>query len=258
MVRPFHSRWSKVPGKGKRQSAGRLLSRRVVRTGAPSTVKKSRGAMIRKSASRASSLARSRARSVRSPSAKACSRQAMRRNKCSRWRHRVSSPNTSRYFWRMAPRPSRRSFSISTNTAVSKMSSSPWRSTTPHMNALWGPTGKQNPHWRSEILSGKVARIALPFRRNQRDESGAPEGSQERKIDDDDERRNQRHSGDCCGTGRDGCAGEGQLEEGGQARGRARPRARKRRPAPRGARRRLARKQPVLGAHRAREPGSWR
>ena len=45
---------------------------RVVQTGAPSTVKKSRGAMIRKSASRASSFARSRARSVRFPSARAC------------------------------------------------------------------------------------------------------------------------------------------------------------------------------------------
>jgi len=68
----------------------------VVRTGSPSTVKKPRGAIMRKSASRASWLARSRARSVRSPSAKACSRQAMRRNRCSRCRHRVFSANTVR------------------------------------------------------------------------------------------------------------------------------------------------------------------
>jgi hypothetical protein len=47
----------------------------------PSTVKKSRGATFRKSASWAISCARPRARSVRSPSAKACSRQAIRRNK---------------------------------------------------------------------------------------------------------------------------------------------------------------------------------
>ena len=57
----------------------------------------------------------------------------------------------------------------------------------------------------------------LAFQAKQRDQSGAPEGSQEREIDDDDECRNQRHDGYCCGTGRDGGAGEGQLEAGGQA-----------------------------------------
>src|ERR1017187_1039196 len=110
MVRPFHFRLSKVPGRGRRQSAGRLPSWRVVRTGAPSTVKKSRGATMRKSASPASWLARSRALSVRSPSAKACSRQAMRRNRCSRCRHRVSSSNTSRYFARRAAKLTRQLF----------------------------------------------------------------------------------------------------------------------------------------------------
>jgi hypothetical protein len=58
------------------------------------------GAVVRRSASRANSAARRRARSERSPSANACMRQAIRRMSHCLWRAFVSSPNTSAYFAR--------------------------------------------------------------------------------------------------------------------------------------------------------------
>src|SRR5450759_3474532 len=120
MFRPFHFRLSNAPGKGRRLSCSRrFCPPPVIRTVSPPTVKKSRGATIRKSASLAICCARVRARSERSPSARACNRQAIRRKRCSRCRDRVSSSNTSRYFPRRAAKLALRRFSISINIALS-------------------------------------------------------------------------------------------------------------------------------------------
>ncbi len=73
----------------------------------------------RGSASRAISQALPFARSERFPSARARTLQAMRRNRCSRCRDRVSSPNNSRYFLRSAASVARRRLSISINTTLS-------------------------------------------------------------------------------------------------------------------------------------------
>src|SRR5438105_13220855 len=136
------------------------------------------GAMTLRSASHAISAARWRARSERSPSARACSRQAIRRNRCWRWRQQAGSPNTSRCFSRSLCKLARRSFSISTNTAISILfllfSVAVNHS---HMNALWASTGKR-------IGSGngkERQQNCLAFRAHRRDESGASGREPERQ-----------------------------------------------------------------------------
>src|SRR4051812_7984767 len=88
-----YTRFRTVPTGGNRESR--------VRRGAgssptdPSACQNRRGARNRKAASSASSKARFRARSLRSPSAFACKRQAIRRNRCAWFEERDSSPNSS-------------------------------------------------------------------------------------------------------------------------------------------------------------------
>ena len=92
MLWPRNSRISRVPATGNRGSPWCLLADR------DTSRKKDSGARILRSASSASSKARSRARSDSSPSALACSRQAMRRTRNCLWFDRDSWPKTSRYF----------------------------------------------------------------------------------------------------------------------------------------------------------------
>src|SRR6516225_1532019 len=82
-----------VPGGGSRGSTG--AGRRTGSGVAVGAVVWRWGALSRKSASRASSWARRRARSDRSPSAKACIRQAMRLTSQVRLLAWVASPNSS-------------------------------------------------------------------------------------------------------------------------------------------------------------------
>jgi len=84
-----------VPGIGTRVSGETRSSATRVRSG--SAVAGAFGALVRMSASLASSAARALARSERSPSASDCMRQAMRLTRNSLCRDRVSSPKAPAY-----------------------------------------------------------------------------------------------------------------------------------------------------------------
>jgi hypothetical protein len=100
-----------VPGSGRRPGIGGGAGRTLVC--APAVTAGCLGMVIRRSASRASSAARVRARSDKVPSVRDWMRQARRLKRKSLFPERDGSPNTSKYLFRSSAGTIRRCAAIS-------------------------------------------------------------------------------------------------------------------------------------------------